>query len=100
MTEDPQTATDASELIAQLRDEMQAQYNELKASTEQVIEAQKAQIEKLEAEKAGLQAALVKSATAPAPEAPKEKTEEEIYREKVEALAQKGLADMKRRLTE
>ena len=105
MTEEPPAPTkeekDSSDLIAQLRDDFAAQISELKQSTDALIEAQRKQIEQLEADKKGLQAALVKSATsAPPAEAPKPKTEEEIYNEKVEALAKKGLEDMKRRLTE
>ena len=104
MTEEPpapKEEKDSSDLIAQLRDDFAAQISELKQSTDALIEAQKKQIEQLEADKKGLQAALVKSATsAPPVEAPRPKTEEEIYNEKVEALAKKGLEDMKRRLTE
>ena len=105
MTEEPPASTkeekDSSDLIAQLRDDFAAQISELKQSTDALIEAQRKQIEQLEADKKGLQAALVKSATTTPPaEAPKPKTEEEIYNEKIEALAKKGLEDMKRRLTE
>ena len=89
-----------SDLLAQIRQEMQEQFAAFKTETEAVLEAQKAQIAQLEADKASLQAALVKSATSPPPVKEPEKTEEDLYREKVEALAEKGLELMKRRLTE
>lgn len=89
-----------SDLLAQIRQEMQEQFAAFKKETETVLEAQKAQIAQLEADKASLQAALVKSATSPPPVKEPEKTEEDLYRERVEALAEKGLELMKRRLTE
>lgn len=89
-----------SELLAQLRQEMQQQFAAFKTETETLLEAQKAQIAQLEADKASLQAALVKSATSPPPAKEPEKSEEDLYREQIEALSQKGLEMMKRRLTE
>ena len=89
-----------SDLLAQIRQEMQEQFAAFKKETETVLEAQKAQIAQLEADKASLQAALVKSATSPPPAKEPEKTEEDLYRERVETLAEKGLELMKRRLTE
>jgi hypothetical protein len=101
MTDQPPAADNTSDLVSQLRDEMQAQFAQLKSETDALIAAQKEQIAALEKDKASLQAALVRSATSPPEKAPEpEKTEEEIYREQVDALAEKGLAKMKQILTE
>ena len=98
--EDKPTPTPESDLLAQIRQEMQEQFAAFKKEAEATLEAQKAQIAQLEADKASLQSALVKSATSPPPAKEPEKTEEDQYREKVDALAKKGLDMMKRRLTE
>lgn len=92
---------ETGDLIAQIRDEMNAQFQEMKKAFESQVAELTAQNQKLQEDNKGLQAALVRSAVAdpPAP-APKEKTPEELYQEQVDAIAQKTLENIKRSYTE
>lgn len=89
------------DLLAQVRDEMQQQFQALRTSFEAEISQLRAQNEQLIADNKGLQAALVRSAVADPPKpAEPSKTEEELYQEEVDAIAKKTLERMKRSYTE
>lgn len=75
--------------IVKLRDEMQEQFNTLRDSYEAQRKEQSELIEKLKEQNEGLQRALVRSATLPPEKKEVEKTEEELYKEHIDALAQK-----------
>lgn len=77
--------------IEQLRDEMNAQYNALKASFEQSSKEKDDQIAQLEADNRDLRTALLKSAFTERPEPqPPQKTDEELYSEKIQQLYEKS----------
>jgi len=92
---------ETGDIIAKIRDEMNAQFTEMKKAFESQVAELTAANAKLQEDNKGLQAALVRSAVAdpPAP-APKEKTPEELYKEQVDAIAKKTLENIKRSYTE
>lgn len=77
--------------IEQLRDEMNAQYNALKASFEQSSKEKDESIASLQEENKQLKTALLKSAFTERPEPqPAPPTEEELYAEKINTLYEKS----------
>ena len=77
--------------IEQLRNEFQEQFAALKASFEQSNQEKDEKILQLEGENKDLHKALLQSAftTPPAPQEP-EKTEEELYNERIQNLFEKS----------
>lgn len=76
--------------VSQLRDEMAAQFDELKkAFAEETSEKDKL-IADLKEQNKSLQRALVRSAVNDPPAKEAEKTSEDLYNEKVQALAKKS----------
>ena len=92
MTEEekPQETEQVSE-IEKLRNEFQEQFSTLKTSFETELNKHKEENEALRKENESLHRALVRSAQLPPEKAPVQKTEEEIYQEKVAAIAAKAL---------
>ena len=84
--------------VAQLRDEMNAQFNELKASFDATLKEKDAEIAKLTEQNTGLQRALVRSAQMDPPKQEVTKTEDEIYQERVKAQAERTIEIMKSRI--
>lgn len=88
----PQNEKSTSDLITGLREDFQAQINALKEQQTKREEDYKSQIEQLKTDKEALQRALVREASLTPPQPtprPPEKTEEELYKERIEALAKK-----------
>lgn len=80
--------------IQKLRDEMAEQFATLKQSFESELSERDSQITKLKEENDSLHRALIRSAmTTPPTEVPK--TEEQLYSEQVQELADKTLQKMK-----
>lgn len=86
-----QGETSQTSAIEQLRNEMNEQYNALKESFESSLKEKDDELVKLREENKDLHRALTRSAFSDRPEPPKEKTPEEIYQEKVDALSKKTL---------
>ena len=79
-----------------LKEELNAQFNELKASFEASNKEKDDIIAQLKEQNQGLQRALVRSAVSDPPkEEPKEPTEEELYQQEVDTLAKKTMEYMK-----
>lgn len=97
-TPTPSPESDESDLIKSLRDEMQTQYNTLKEAMDSALKERDDTIATLMKEKQNLQNALVVSATTPRVEEPPPKTEEELYAERIDALAKRTLTRMSERL--
>ena len=76
------------------RDEFMQQFAALRESFESQLKELKDQNAELKSQNTELSRALVRSATVPQPEPVVEKTEQEIYQEKIDALAKKTLAYM------
>lgn len=86
--------TETSDPIQRLRDEMAEQFAALKQSFESQLSERDSQITKLKEENDSLHRALVRSAmTTPPAETPK--TEEQLYNEQVQELADRTLQKMK-----
>lgn len=82
--------------VEQLRDEFTAQFATLKTSFEDELKKVKDENTALKQNNEELKRALVASAVNPAPApAEKEKTPEELYKEKIDALSKKTLELMK-----
>ena len=81
--------------IEQLRNEFAEQFNSLKTSFESSIKEKDDLIEQLQSHNKELERALIRSAVhdPPAPQ----KSEQDIYNDKVKALADKTLSYMKQR---
>ena len=84
--------------VVALRDEMNAQFNELKTSFEASLKEKEELIAQLKEQNTSLQRALVRSAVMDPPKVEEPKTEEEMYQEQVDNLAKKTLDIMKARL--
>lgn len=96
MTDEPITVdNDIADPVVALRDEMNAQFNELKASFEASIREKDDLIAQLKEQNTGLQRALVRSAVMDPPKQEHVPTEEELYQEKVKMLSDKTLKMMK-----
>ena len=80
--------------VASLRDEFRKEFDTLKASFEAELKTLKAENESLKSQNTDLQRALIRSATVPENPAPAPKTEEQLYAEKIDALAKKTLERM------
>ena len=80
--------------VASLRDEFRKEFDTLKASFEAELKALKTENESLKSQNTDLQRALIRSATVPENPAPAPKTEEQLYAEKIDALAKKTLERM------
>ena len=86
-----------SEIMASLRDEMSAQFSEMKASFEAGVREKDAEIEQLKEQNKGLQRALVRSAVMEPPRQEIPKTREQKYAEHIGDLAGKTLNYMLKR---
>ena len=86
-----------SEIMASLRDEMSAQFSEMKASFEASVREKDAEIEQLKEQNKGLQRALVRSAVMEPPRQEIPKTQEQKYAEHICDLAGKTLNYMLKR---
>lgn len=82
--------------IIALRNEFSEQFATLKASFEQTNKENNELIAKLKEENDALHRALVRSALNPEPVPVKEKTEEEIYNDRIKELANRTIELMKR----
>lgn len=95
MTEEESTPTYSDDYL-KLKEEMNAQFNELKQAFEATAKEKDEEIAKLKEQNQGLQRALVRSAvTDPPAEEPKEPTEEELYQAQVDDQAKRTLEYMK-----
>ena len=84
---DPQQSDDP---IAKLRDEFQTQFTQLKTTFETENKKNLETISQLQKENEDLHRALIRSAQMPKEEPPPEKTEEEIYADKIIALSERS----------
>ena len=80
--------------VASLRDEFRKEFDTLKASFEEELKTLKTENESLKSQNTDLQRALIRSATVPESPTPAPKTEEQLYAEKIDALAKKTLERM------
>ena len=85
-------APPADDAISKLRSEFQEQFNTLKETFDAENKKNLETISKLTKENEDLHRALVRSAQLPPEQTAKEKTPEEIYQEKIIALADKSIA--------
>ena len=100
MTETKETKTETSEgeappaddAISKLRNEFQEQFNTMKETFAAENKKNLETISQLTKENEDLHRALVRSAQLPPEQTAKEKTPEEIYQEKIIALADKSIA--------
>ena len=83
--------------VVALRDEMNAQFNELKQSFEASLKEKDELIAQLKEQNTGLQRALVRSAVMDPPKAEEPKTEEQLYADEVERLSKRTIEIMKQR---
>lgn len=92
------SATEKSE-VEKLRDDFTEQFSALKSSFDASTKEKDAKIEELMKHNEELQRALIRNATLGTPqEQPKEKTEEELYQERIASLAKKTIDYMEYRL--
>ncbi len=84
---DPQQSEDP---IAKLRDEFQTQFTQLKTTFETENKKNLETISQLQKENEDLHRALIRSAQMPKEEPPSQKTEEEIYADKIIALSERS----------
>lgn len=82
-----------SELISKLRDEFATEIATLKSSIEAVTKEKDAKIAELEKQNSDLKRSLIRDAVAN-PQPTVEKTEEELYQERISELAKKTLVFM------
>lgn len=98
MTEESKTPDQSKETppsddaISKLRDEFQQQFSTMKESFEAENKKNLDLITKLTKENEDLHRALVRSAQLPQEQPAKEKTEEEIYQEKIAEYSKKSIA--------
>ena len=85
---DPQPKED--DPIAKLRDEFQAQFTQLKTTFETENKKNLETISQLQKENEDLHRALIRSAQIPGEEPQKQKTEEEIYADRIIALSERS----------
>ena len=76
--------------IAKLRDEFQTEFTQLKTTFETENKKNLETISQLQKENEDLHRALIRSAQMPKEEPPPEKTEEEIYADKIIALSERS----------
>lgn len=96
MTDEPET-TSIEDPVVQLRDEMNAQFAELKSSFEATLKEKDELISQLKEQNTGLQRALVRSAVMDPPKVEEPKTEEQVYDENIARLSKRTLEIMKAR---
>ena len=89
--DDKKTETSEKSEVERLRDEFSDQFNTLKTSYEKTAAEQKELIESLKKENEDLHRALIRSVTMDPQPAQKQKTEEELYQERISELAKKSL---------
>ena len=97
---DQEQSTETSEQpseIEKLRNEFQEQFATLKTSFESELKKSSEENAALRKENEELHRALVRSAQLPPQQTPVQKTEQEIYAERINALAAKSLAIEKER---
>lgn len=94
MTEE---TTQIEDPVVTLRDEMNAQFNELKQSFEATLKEKDELISQLKEQNTGLQRALVRSAVMDPPKVEEPKTEEQLYDEEVARLSKRTLEIMRNR---
>lgn len=80
----------AEDPIAKLRDEFQTQFTQLKTTFETENKKNLETISQLRKENEDLHRALIRSAQMPKEEPPPQKTEEEIYADKIIALSERS----------
>lgn len=97
MTETEPETPSITDPVVQLRDEMNAQFNELKQSFETSLKEKDDLIAQLKEQNTGLQRALVRSAVMDPPKVEVPKTEEQIYADEVDRLAKRTIEIMKNR---
>lgn len=83
--------------IEKLRNEFQEQFATLKSTFETELKKSKEENDRLSKENEDLHRALVRSAQLPPAAAPVQKTEEELYAEKIKKYAEKSIAIEKAR---
>ena len=81
--------------IEKLRSEFQEQFSTLQANFTKELETLKTKNEVLEKENSELHRALIRSAVTPSPTPEPEKTPEQIYEDKINAIAKRTLEMMK-----
>ncbi len=82
----------SDDAISKLRDEFQKEFSTLKETFETENKKNLETISKLTKENEDLHRALVRSAQLPPEQKPQEKTEQEIYQEKIAELSKKSIA--------
>ena len=100
MTDQEQPPKDTPEQpseIEKLRNEFQEQFATLKTSFESELKTKTDEITSLRKENEDLHRALVRSAQLPPQESPVQKTEQELYQERISAIAAKSLEYEKQR---
>ena len=100
MTDEPSNPTESQEQVSEiekLRNEFQEQFATLKTSFESELAKSKEENSALKKENEDLHRALVRSAQLPPQQAPVQKTEEELYAERISAIAAKSIAIEKAR---
>ena len=100
MTDEESKSAESQEQVSEiekLRNEFQEQFATLKSSFETELAKSKEENSALKKENAELNRALVRSAQLPPQQAPVQKTEEELYAEKINAIAAKSIAIEKAR---
>ena len=91
-SENPEKSSD-SELISKLRDEFATEIATLKSSVETITAEKDERIAELEKQNSDLKRSLIRDAVAN-PQPTVEKTEEELYQERISELAKKTLVLM------
>lgn len=96
-TDNNPSGTEEKSEIEKLRDEFQEQFNTIKTSYEKTAADLKESNDKLSKENEELRRALIRNTSmgTPSGEPPKQKTEEELYQEKIAALSKKSLELLK-----
>lgn len=92
--EPSQEQTESVSALADIRDQFQQEFTDLKTSFESQLAELKKLNESLQAQNSELRLALVRSATVPPQPKEEPKTEEDLYNERIEALAKKTLSMM------
>ena len=95
--EQPTETPEQPSEIEKLRNEFQEQFATLKTSFESELKKSSEENAALRKENEELHRALVRSAQLPPQQAPVQKTEQEIYADRINALAAKSLAIEKER---
>lgn len=91
---DEQPITEEPEYITTLRNEFQEQFSTLKSSFEAQLSEKDTLISKLQEENDALHRSMIRTAMTSAP-SEQPKTEEELYKERISALADKTLQYMR-----